>query len=896
MRKIVTALVAVAALAAAGAAQGAPAPQPYATNDGRGFRDVLPPGTDGVATLTEILNFLSTGQRPPHNADQLPLYRDLLYAAPGLSAQGLRSYFKDSTFGVRSGDVARTYSPRKDVTIVRDKGFGVPHVYGSTRDGAMFGTGYVTAEDRLFFIDVLRHVGRAQLTSFAGGAEGNREFERDQWRAAPYTEADLQRQIDQFPRAGAQGRRLKRDLDNYVAGINQYIAEAKVDPSKQPGEYVAIGQPLRPWKETDTVAVASLVGGIFGQGGGGELQQAQLLQAFRKRFGARLGQRLWLDFRSPEDPEAPTTVRGTRFSYEAPPPRVTPGSVAMPDRGSVKPLSVVESSSGGAAARRATSGLLPRSSLPAAQSNALVVSSRKSSSRRPLAVFGPQVGYFSPQILMEQDVHAPDLDARGAAFPGVNLYVELGRGRDYSWSATSAGQDIIDEYAVPLCEPGGGKATTASMGYRFRGKCLRIEVLRRRNAWTPNAGDPTPAGSETLVAQRTRYGVVIARATISGKPVAYTSLRSTYRHEVDSALGFSDFNTPSKIRGPRDFQRAASKIGYTFNWLYADSRDTAYFNSGNNPVRPSGLDPLLPVKARRAFEWKGWDPVDNTADYTPFEQHPQVINQSYMTSWNNKQAPGFRAAGPGFTPLYRSQLLDDGIRRRIRGNRRISLPGLVTAMEDAATRDLRGAKVLPWALKLIGATKSPTLAPILDTLRTWTRSGAHRRDLNRDGAYDDAEAVRIMDAWWPLWVRGEFKPKLGGPLLDRLEGALPFDNDPNNGGSHLGSAYQGGWYGYVQKDLRTLLGEDVQGRYARVFCGKGSRSACRKMLLGTLTQAIATPAARLYDGDPQCPGADQTCYDSIAFRALGGITQPLIPWQNRPTYQQAVSVRGRAPR
>ena len=68
-------------------------------------------------------------------------------------------------------------------------------------------------------------------------------------------------------------------------------------------------------------------------------------------------------------------------------------------------------------------------------------------------VAGPQVAYFNPQILMEQDVHAPAgaagpaIDAHGAAFVGINLYVQLGRGRDYAWSATSAGQDIIDTFA-----------------------------------------------------------------------------------------------------------------------------------------------------------------------------------------------------------------------------------------------------------------------------------------------------------------------------------------------------------------------------------------------------------------------------------------------------------------
>jgi hypothetical protein len=129
---------------------------------------VLPPGTRGRYSAVELAAFLTTGQTVPHCCDQLPMYRDLVYATPGLTAAQIPTYFKDATFGVREG-VERTYSPRSDVTIVRDRGFGVPHVYGRTRDGAMFGLGYAGAVDRLFFMDVLRHAGRAQLSGCWAG-------------------------------------------------------------------------------------------------------------------------------------------------------------------------------------------------------------------------------------------------------------------------------------------------------------------------------------------------------------------------------------------------------------------------------------------------------------------------------------------------------------------------------------------------------------------------------------------------------------------------------------------------------------------------------------------------------------------------------------------------------
>ncbi len=182
----------------------------------------------------------------------------------------------------------------------------------------------------------------------------------------------------------------------------------------------------------------------------------------------------------------------------------------------------------------------------------------------------------------------------------------LGRGRDYAWSATSAGQDIIDTFAVPLCEPDGSAPTIDSMHYRFRGQCLPIEVLEKTNSWTPSPADDTPPGSETLHAERTKLGLVTARATRKGKPVVFTKLRSTYFHEADSALGFVELNDPSKIRGPRDFQRAASKIGFTFNWFYVDHEHIGYFNSGNNPVRRRAR--ARTSRSARQFEWRSWNP------------------------------------------------------------------------------------------------------------------------------------------------------------------------------------------------------------------------------------------------------------------------------------------------
>ncbi|HEV7459442.1 MAG TPA: penicillin acylase family protein [Solirubrobacteraceae bacterium] len=943
VRTIAAAGAALLAFTAAPAA-AAPTPQPYGFNGFAGFRDVLPPGSNGLVNAIDLAQYeANNSNRPAHNADQRDMYANLVYGAPNIGAGDLPKYYKDSTFGVRPEDVASTTSPRDDVTIVRDRQYGIPHVYGSTRAGAEYGLGYAAAQDRLFFIDILRHLGRAQLSAFAGGAAGNRSFDRSQWAIAPYNESDLQRQFDLGNVIyGAQGAQLQQDALNYIAGINQYISEAKLNPLKMPAEYAAINRPLGPdpWKVTDLIATASLVGGIFGRGGGAELEWSQLLQSFQKKFGAAKGRQMWLQLRAVDDPQAPTTVHnGRRFPYRVMPRKTAAGSVALPDQGSVTTENVAppltspsRSRSAGGRNGAGILGNLPgQSAFPRSSSNALLVSGRYSKSGHPLAVFGPQVAYFAPEILMEQDVHAPTLDAKGAAFPGVNLYVQIGHGADYAWSATSAGQDITDTFAVDLCEPNGGTPTKSSNYYMFRGQCLPMEQLTRTNSWSPNLADSTPSGSETLTAQRTRMGLLIARATIGGKPVGYTKLRSTYYHEVDSALGFSDLNNPDAIRSPQDFQHAVSKIGYTFNWFYADNKHIAYFNSGNNPERQPRLDPTLPVRAR--FEWPGYNADINTAGYTPFSQHPQVIDQDYLTSWNNKQAPGYGAPDTDstYTSIFRSQSLDDRVKEAIRRKGKIELADLVNAMGDAATVDLRGTKVLPYLLKVIGKTNDRTLEGALNRLRGWEQTGAHRRDLNRDGSYDDAAAIQIMDAWWPLLSRAVYQPLLGSTLYQQLTGIDPIDNHPNNGGDHLGSAWDVGFYGSVQEDLINLLKatpkkprakakpkRKVKRRSAAtakaktkhkpkkkkkakkaapkpvIFCGAGNLARCRTALLDSLRVALNEPRDQLYHdpGSVGCKDGDQMCFDSISFRALGAVSQPLIPWVNRPTYQQAVEVQG----
>jgi hypothetical protein len=427
-----------------------------------------------------------------------------------------------------------------------------------------------------------------------------------------------------------------------------------------------------------------------------------------------------------------------------------------------------------------------------------------------------------------------------------------------------------------------------------------MEKLDRTNSWRPNALDPTSPGSETLTAYRTVHGIVFARGTVGGKKVAFTSARSTYFHEADSALGFSALNDPNAVRDARSFQRAASDINFAFNWFYVDADDIAYYQSGWYPKRARGTSPDFPIWGTGQYDWQGFDAELHQSALLPYRAHPNVINQRSIVSWNNKQAPRWAAADDNYHygPIFRSQLLSEPLDRAIRGRRKVGIARLTQIMSEAATQDLRGVKLLPVLLRAVGKPANTDLANAVALLRAWHRSGAHRRDLDKDGHYEDDAAVTLMDAWWPLVRRAVFKPRMGKVLYAQMLKMSPPDK-PISAVFHQPPYFESDWWGYVSKDLRSIFGRrPPRGAYSRRWCGGGKRAVCRRRLRRTLAQALATPKEEIYT-DETCVSSgriEASCSDETRSTSASGITIPAFPYLNRPTFQQTATPERKLPR
>ncbi len=663
------------------------------------FLSLLPVGQGTNATLGDFTAQTLTGAPPAPFVNQRSMFEALLPTGSQMPDSELGRYFKPAPLEAPAAPVSED-RPRAGVTIARDT-YGVPYVTGATREDTMFGAGYAQAQDRLFFMDVLRHTAQGRVTELIGPGAGGVNVKADvaQLQVTDYTDAELDATLRTSGcgvARGPTGRAGHPGLHGRASTRTSRSRES--DPGLMPAEYPLLGKALADWHERDTTSILGLLNGYYGIGGGRETDVALALDAAVQRFGVRRGRTVLADFRRREDPEAPTVVT-RRFGFDDPG-KPRSAASAVPDAGSV-----VADDAGAQmpAAGAATGRLLSRGlRLKHHASNAMVIDAKHSVGGHPILVAGPQVGFYAPAILHEMVLHGPGIAVRGAAVPGAGLYPIAGRGRDFAWSVTTAQGDNADVFAERLCEPGGAAPTLRSTHYLRHGRCVPLAIQRRELSWSPGPADLLPGGratpyATTLTVARSVHGPVFASGVVRGAPVAFARHRASYDNEVPAAIGLSLLITGS-LGSPSAFQHAIAQVSGSYNWFYADSRHIAYVQSGLYPKRAKGTDPDLPTWGDGRFDWRG------TMTYG---QLPKGVDpaRGYLLSWNQKQAPGWRSSDADweYGPVHRSQRLERRVRTALRtGDRKIGVGELAAIMGDAGTVDLRGQEVLPWLLRVIG--------------------------------------------------------------------------------------------------------------------------------------------------------------------------------------------------
>jgi acyl-homoserine lactone acylase PvdQ len=769
-------------------------------------RYILPPGNFGGIPFTQ------------NSTDQLPLYAGLTPLRDNVTQADIDRFFLPEDFQP-IGQTHEEVTGRPGLRLIYDS-FGVPHIYGQTRADVAFGAGWATARDRMLLLQLGREPARVAVADVPNIDAFSLVTSGQTFEPSAQTEALVTQQrqllIDTY---GNKGRQIIADAQAYADGINAYL---KATNSTEP-----------PATVNDVLAVTAFIGSIFGAGGGGEAANASLLAQLQQGLGSTRGHEAWDDVMLADDPEAPTTI-DKRFNY----PPLTGGPVkgsVIVDPGSIQSINPRVPAAQAAAAPARTRA-----------SNFQVTAPQRSATHNTLAVMGPQLGYYYPEIVEQMDLHGPGYHAQGITVPGLAMYVLIGRTQNYAWSLTSSGGDVRDVYAEKLCEPDGSAPTRSSAHYVYNGACRAFESF---NAGTLNG---TP-----LIYNVSVHGPVFATATIQGVPYALSRRRSTFGRDALNLAALKDM-TDGVARSPQRFWRTANEFGFTFNWAYASRKATAYFSSGLLPRRPRGLDRRLPTLGNGNYEWTG---------FLSQNQHPHQKNGpgGLLLNWNNQSAPGFmHGDDEPYGSVQHVELFDQWPKRaRITDN--------VGIMNRAATEDDRSL-VWPVVRQVLRTGPAPNTRDqkVVDLLDDWVRRDAPRLDSNGDGFYDDAGPV-IMDAAWHPIAAAVMQPVFG-PLLGALDSVRGL-------GGQSGESY-------VDKDLRTLLGDPVKGRFHLSYCGGGSLSACRASLWAVIDQTANQLAAA--QGQPD-PALWREPASTTGF--VPGLLPNRFPSTNRPTFQQVLELQ-----
>jgi len=781
---------------------------------------ILPPGNFGGLPTTE------------NSLDQLPLYDGLTPLRGNVTDADIERFFLPENFAP-VGDTTMEPTGRPGTTVLYDE-FGIPHITGDTREDMAFGAGWVTARDRSLLITLGRGPARAAVADIPGIDAFSLVTSAQTFVPSAATEQLVTDQVELLiEEYGDEGREIISDAQAYADGMNAYeAANGIVNPN--------------PYNVNDVVAVTAFIGSIFGAGGGSEVSNAAFLSTLIAGLGDGPGQLAWEDVMLFNDPEAPTTL-DTTFDYGP----ITGGPVtgsAVIDAGSVVSLDprvqTFAATGETGAGRDSDAVIIPAAGAPPDReaSNWLIVDGPRSENGTNLAVMGPQLGYFYPEIVQQMHLSAPGIEAQGVAVPGLAMYMLIGRTRDYAWSLTSAGHDVRDVYVEILCEPGGADPTRDSLHYEYNGECIPFEIF-----------DAGLLNGEPIRYPVSVHGPMIGTATSEGRPVALTRKRSTFGRDGLNLAGLKDM-TEGDASTPERFYEAANKFGFTFNWGYVSRSNIAYFSSGLLPVRPAGLDRRLPTLGTGEYEWQG---------FLSLEEHPHAATgpDGRLLNWNNQAAPGFmHGDGNPYGSVHRVELFDQFPNR-------VDLAGVVGVMNRSATEDVR-SPVWPVISEVLRGGEAPSdlAQAVLDLLDDWVADDAPRLDADDDGLYDHAGPT-IFDALFEPLAEAVMSPVFGAQTE-------ALDNIRNLGGDDGASL--------MDKDLRTLLGRDVEGEFNLRYCGNGDLDTCRDALW-MVVDAVAADLAGEFGGAP-----DSWLKTGSRSGFAPGLITDTFRTTNRPTFQQVL--------
>ncbi|MFZ0136876.1 MAG: penicillin acylase family protein [Candidatus Sulfotelmatobacter sp.] len=458
------------------------------------------------------------------------------------------------------------------VKVTRDS-HGVPAIEAATLEDLFLAQGYVTAQDRLWQMDIMRRFAAGELSEILG--LDTLKIDREQrilgLRAA--ARKSLQ----------AASARDRAYFDAYARGVNAFIESHE---SSLPIEFRILKYRPKPWQAEDSIVIANqMVKDLNYYTFGDTLAREKIL--------AKLGPELTADLyvnRSWHD-RPPTVMRADVNDKDKDQENQGDSDDDDDDAG---PDTSVTQQRGGAAeiwtqhAPEAVNG-----------SNDWVVSGAYTVTGKPLLSNDMHLGHNMPNLWYEAHLkcvnQSSSLDVAGVTLPGMP-YVIVGHNQRIAWGFTNVGPTVADAFIENFNAQG---AYQTPQGWQQPEH--RAEVIHVKDR--PDV---------TVDVKITRHGPIVT--DILPGETRQIALRWTLYDGL--SMPFFDVDTAQNWE---DFRKAFSQLDAPGqNVVYADiDGNIGYQTTGRVPIRAAG-DGSLPVSgADNAHEWTG---------YIPFDKLPSIYN------------------------------------------------------------------------------------------------------------------------------------------------------------------------------------------------------------------------------------------------------------------------------
>jgi penicillin amidase len=446
---------------------------------------------------------------------------------------------------------------------------GVPHIFASNMQDMLFAQGYVTAQDRLWQMDMSRRFAAGDLAEVVG----------------PDAVAHDKRQRTLLLRATAEtitaslNPQLKSYLDAYARGVNAFLESHR---GKLPIEFRLMRYQPRVWQASDTLVIGLYMSELMNlRNGSLELGRERILPKLTPELAADLyPEKSWHDHWPGQ-----------------PPPDQTPEEEDDEDNNGSDDMVRSRADLGPAPA------WLAAPEAPRAGSNNWVVSGAHTVSGKPLLSNDTHLELEVPDIWYETQLQAQtgpngaEFDVAGFTFPGVPFII-IGHNRRIAWGFTNLEANVTDLYVESFNAAGDYQTPDG-----WRKPDVRHETVQVKGA--------TPVSFDVLV---TRHGPVVSdllpgeSRKIALKWVVYEpGISLVPFDQVDSAQNWDEFR-----RALSHFESPGQNV------VYADvDGHIGYQATGKIPIHPPGIE-LVPLPGNDdAHEWRG---------FVPFEKLPSTFD------------------------------------------------------------------------------------------------------------------------------------------------------------------------------------------------------------------------------------------------------------------------------